>query len=312
MPIDVSPVSPILGAEVRGVDLAAPMDDETFAEIHQALLDHGVLFFKEQLSPMDEATQIALGRRFGPLHIHPAAPGSGEDDAIFVIHTHRDSKIANGNGWHSDVSCDAEPPMLTMLQLRQLPAGGGGDTLFASMEAAYAVLSADDQVFLKGLEANHTSEQIYRGRYSDRGVDDTGKVYPAAVHPVVRTHPETGRPSLYVNRAFTTSIVGMEPSESDALLDRLLDHVERPEFQVRFSWEQNDVALWDNRCLQHFAMWDYWPEERLGHRVTVLGDRPRFDPDAPGPAATSIRMRKPRLARGGGQQSSAPIGVLGN
>ncbi len=297
MTLTITPISPVLGAEVRGVNLAEGVDDDTFAEIHQAFLDHGVLFFKDQPEPMSEATQMALGRRFGPLHIHPAAPGAGEDDGIFVIHAHRDSKVANGNGWHSDVSCDEEPPMATMLQLRMLPDGGGGDTMFANMEAAYAVLPPDDRAWLQTLLAHHTSEHIYRGRYSDRGVDDTDRQdYPEAVHPVVRTHPETGRPSIYVNRAFTTGIVGMEDDAGSAVLRRLLEHVERPEFQIRFRWEPFDVALWDNRCLQHYALWDYWPNERMGHRVTVLGDRPRFDPAAPDAAESSIRIKLRPLA----------------
>lgn len=290
--LDVRPVSPVLGAEIRGVDLAAGVDDATFADIHEAFLDHGLLFFKDQSEPMAEDIQMAFGKRFGPLHIHPAAPGSGADDAIFVIHAHRDSKVANGNGWHSDVSCDETPPMATMLQLRQLPEGGGGDTMFASMEAAYAVLNESDREFLKSLSARHTSEHIFRGRYSDRGVDDSDRSeYPEAIHPVVRTHPETGRPSIYVNRAFTTSIVGMEDEHGAEFLRRLLRHIERPEFQIRFRWERNDVALWDNRCLQHYALWDYWPNERKGHRVTVLGDRPSFDPNAAEPAASSIRIK---------------------
>lgn len=290
--IDVRPLSPVLGAEVRGADLAAGIDDDVFAEVHQAFLDHGVLFFRDQAEPMSGPTQIAFGRRFGPLHIHPAAPATGDDDAIFVIHAHRDSKVANGNGWHSDVSCDEAPPMATMLQLRLLPEGGGGDTMFANMEAAYAVLPESDRQFLAGLEAHHTSEHIFRGRYSDRGVDDTErKDYPEAVHPLVRTHPETGRPSLYVNRAFTTRIAGLAEEEGAQLLRRLLAHVERPEFQIRFRWEQNDVALWDNRCLQHYALWDYWPNERLGHRVTVLGDRPSFDREAPDAELSSIRIK---------------------
>ncbi len=295
--IDLVPLSPVFGAEVRGVNLAEGIDDETFAEVHQAFLDHGVLFFKDQPEPMSEAVQMAFGRRLGPLHIHPAAPGSGEEDAIFVIHAHRDSKVANGNGWHSDVSCDDRPPMATMLQLRLLPEGGGGDTMFANMEAAYAVLPEPDRDFLKGLSAHHTSEHIFRGRYSDRGVDDADRAsYPAAIHPIVRTHPETGRPSIYVNRAFTTGIVGMDNEEGHRLLRRLLSHVERPEFQIRFRWDLNDVALWDNRLLQHYALWDYWPHERMGHRVTVLGDRPTFDPAAPDAEPSSIKIRVQPLA----------------
>jgi taurine dioxygenase len=292
--LKLTPLSPVLGAEVRGVNLAEGIDDATFAKIHEAWLRHGVLFFKDQPAPMSEAVQTAFARRFGDLHVHPAAPGSGEGDAIFVIHCHRDSKVANGNGWHSDVSCEAEPPMATMLQLRQLPSCGG-DTMFASMEAAYAVLSEEEQAFLQKLSAWHTSEHIYRGRYADRGVDDAGKSYPKAAHPVVRTHPETGRPSLYINRAFTTAIVGMENAEGDALLKRLLRHVERPEFQIRFRWERFDTAFWDNRCLQHYALWDYWPEERLGHRVTVGGDVPFFNPGAPAAEPSRIRMATPRL-----------------
>jgi taurine dioxygenase len=286
--LEISSISPIFGAEVRGVDLSAGIDGPTFESIHRAFLDHGVLFFKDQALPMSEATQMDFGRRFGQLHIHPAAPGSGEDNAVFVIHTHRDSKVANGNGWHSDVSCEDEPPMATMLQMRQLPQSGGGDTLFASMEAAYATLPKSDREVLKGLQARHTSEHVYRGRYSDRGVDDAGVAYPSAVHPLVRTHPETGRPSLYVNRAFTTEIVGRSPS--DHLLQRLLDHVERPEFQLRYRWDINDIALWDNRCLLHYALWDYWPHERMGHRVTILGDRPTLDESAPEPGDSSIRL----------------------
>ena len=290
----LTPLSPVLGAEVRGVNLAEGVDEAVYEEIHRAWLRYGVLFFKEQPAPMSESVQTSFARRFGELHVHPAAPGTGKLNAVFVIHCHRDSKVANGNGWHSDVSCEPTPPMATMLQLRKLPSSGG-DTLFASMEAAYAVLSREERSFLQGLSALHSSEHIYRGRYAERGVDDADKSYPKAVHPVVRTHPETGRPSLYINRAFTTALVGVERSEGDRLLGRLLRHVERPEFQIRFRWERYDTALWDNRCLQHYALWDYWPEERLGHRVTVAGEVPFFDSLAPEPPASPIRLATPRL-----------------
>lgn len=297
----ITPVSPVLGAEVRGVDLGADLDQATFDAIHQAFLDHGVLFFKDQheLAP---ASQVGFAKRFGPLHTHPAAPAAGADGvdgadgAIFVIHAHKDSAVANGNGWHTDVSCDREPPMATMLQLHQLPEGGGGDTLFASMEAAYATLNADWRARLRTMAACHESEHIYRGRYADRGVDDAERVYPSAEHPVVRTHPETGRPSLYINRSFTTGLVGVDQAESDATLAWLFDHVERPEFQIRFRWQRNDVALWDNRCLQHFAIWDYWPNERKGHRVSILGDQPFFDADAPDAPESSLRVSRGQLA----------------
>ena len=274
--IDVRSLTPTVGAEIRGVDLREPLPDEVFEEVRSAFLRHQVVFFKEQerLSP---DRQIAFGRRFGGLHVHPAAPHLEGLPEVFVIHTHKDSKIANGNGWHTDVSCDAEPPLGTMLQLHQLPSQGG-DTLFASMYAAWEALSAPMQAFLETLNARHESEHVYRGRYSDRNVDDSGKVYPESVHPVVRTHPETGRRALYVNCGFTTAIEGLGKAESKALLNFLFEHIEQERFQVRFKWEVNDMAFWDNRCLQHHAMWDYWPEERKGHRVTIQGDRPYLAP----------------------------------
>ena len=274
--IDVRTSTPTVGAEIRGVDLRKPLSEDVFDEVRSAFLRHQVVFFKEQekLSP-DQ--QIAFARRFGGLHLHPAAPHMEGRPEIFVIHTHKGSKIANGNGWHTDVSCDAEPPLGTMLQLHHLPSQGG-DTLFASMYAAWDALSAPMRAFLETLNARHESEHVYRGRYSDRDVDDAGKVYPESVHPVVRTHPETGRRALYVNCGFTTGIEGLGAAESKALLNFLFEHIEQERFQVRFKWEVNDMAFWDNRCLQHHAMWDYWPEERKGHRVTIQGDRPYLAP----------------------------------
>ena len=291
----VEPVSPVLGADVYGIDLSRPLDDATFGRVHQAFLDHGVLFFRDQVR-LSESDQISLARRFGPLHTHPAAPTTDPDAAVFVIHAHRDSSVANGNGWHTDVSCDIEPPMATMLQIHTVPVGGGGDTLFANTEAAYRALPEEWRTRLRDMTALHASEHVYRGRYADRGVDDDGAVYPSAEHPVVRTHPETGRPGIFVNRSFTTQIVGLATEESDDLLRRLFRHVERPEFQIRLRWRQNDLALWDNRCLQHFAIWDYWPNERKGNRVTILGDRPFFDPTAPEPPLSDIRLSGGGLA----------------
>ncbi|HKK29269.1 MAG TPA: TauD/TfdA family dioxygenase [Alphaproteobacteria bacterium] len=270
--IHVKPLNPTIGAEIRGVDLTKEVSNQQFDEIHRAFAEHCVVFFKEQ-QPVPPAQQIQFARRFGDLHVHPAAPTHPEYPEIFVIHTHKDSKIANGNSWHSDVSCDEHPPLGTMLQLHQLPSCGG-DTLFASMYAAYDALSDDMKDFLNALTATHESEHIYRGRYADRGVDDAGTVYPSAVHPVVRTHPLTGKKALYLNGAFTTRINELAKAESKAVLEFLIKHMAQERFQVRFKWEQNDMAFWDNRCAQHFAMWDYWPEERKGHRVTIKGERP--------------------------------------
>ena len=271
MAVQITPVSPVLGAEVSGAQLNA-MPDAEFDEISNALTEHQVLFFRDQETLAPEI-QVAFAERFGPLHEHPAAPTLSGHPAIFVIHAHKDSKVANGNGWHTDVSCDEEPPLATMLQLHELPSPGG-DTLFASMYTAFETLSERMQAFLAPLTASHESEHVYRGRYSDRGVDDSNRDYPRADHPIVRTHPQSGRQALYVNPSFTTRINGLSDAESKALLKFLFRHQQRPEFQVRFSWTPNAIALWDNRCTQHFALWDYWPEERKGHRVTIKGERP--------------------------------------
>jgi taurine dioxygenase len=239
---------------------------------------------------------VEFALRLGPLHEHPAAPAEHENPAVFLIRTHRDSPISNGNGWHSDVSCDERPPSATLLQVHVLPEGGGGDTLFADMEAAYATLEPELRRRLCGLSARHASEHVYRGRYADRGAEDEGTTYPETVHPVVRSHPETGRRSLFVNPSFTVAVQGLEKAESDRLLADLHAHCARPEFQIRLRWNRNDVALWDNRRVQHFAIWDYWPDERCGHRVTVQGDRPFFDPGGDDPPPSPLRMSIGRLA----------------
>ena len=275
--MQVTPLTPVIGAEISGLDLTR-LDSEQFEALRAAFTEHSVLFFRDQpsLAPED---QVAFCRRFGELHTHPAAPTLEGHPEVFVIHAHKDSKVANGNGWHTDVSCDEEPPLATMLQLHTLPPTGG-DTLFTSTYMAFETLSPELQRFLMTLSAHHESEHIYRGRYSDRGVDDADKTYPSALHPIVRTHPESGRLSLYVNPSFTTRIEGLEQNESSALLKMLYDHQQRQEFQVRFKWTENAIALWDNRCTQHFALWDYWPNERKGHRVTIKGERPYLDRDA--------------------------------
>jgi taurine dioxygenase len=270
--IDVRPFAPNLGAEIRGVELANGVSSEQLAEIRTTFLQHQVLFFKDQ-SEIPPEKHIEFGKMFGELHAHPAAPAMAGFPEIFVIHAHKDSKIANGEFWHSDVSCDEEPPLGTMLQLHLLPSSGG-DTLFCDMYAALETLSAPMQKMLEGLNATHESAHVYPGRYSDRGQDDKDIDCPTAVHPVVRTHPDTKRRALYVNRTFTTKINELSDKESRMVLDLLFDHSERIEFQIRYRWSLNDMAFWDNRCCMHYAIWDYWPEERKGRRVTIRGDRP--------------------------------------
>ena len=269
--IQVDKLTPHAGAEIRGVDLSQPLDERTFKEIHDALIDSGVIFFRDQhLTPEQ---QKAFGRLFGELHMHPAAPRELTDHPeILVIHADEKSKHVAGENWHSDVSCDLEPPMGSILYMHELPPVGG-DTLFASMYAAYEALSEPMKRLLEPLTALHEGEHVYRGRY---GVDDTGKTFPKAEHPVVRTHPVSGRKALYVNGGFTTRIVQLKRPESDALLQFLYRHIETPEFHCRFRWQVNSIAFWDNRCMQHHAMWDYYPQRRHGHRVTIRGDKPFY------------------------------------
>lgn len=270
--IDVEPVTPVIGVDVRGVDLTQPLAQQQVNDLTTALANHNVLFFRDQPALTPEQ-QVAFGRRFGDLHVHPAAPTLEGHPEVFVIHTHENSQVNNGGAWHTDVSCDEEPPLGTILQLHKTPATGG-DTLFANMYAAFDALSDPMKDILRGLHALHESEHVYRGRFADRGIDDAGRVFPKSEHPIVRTHPVSRRESLYVNRAFTTQIVGLEQHESDAILAMLFTHLEQPRFQVRFRWDDNSIAFWDNRCTQHFALWDYWPEERKGNRVTIKGERP--------------------------------------
>ena len=271
--ISVKRFAPNLGAEVTGVDLSEDIDDGQFSEILDAFHNYQVLFFKNQREISPEM-QVKFGKRFGDLHTHPAAPTMDGHPEVFEIHATKDSKIANGEFWHSDVSCDEMPPLGTMLQIHILPACGG-DTMFSNMYSAYDSLSLPTREMLDHMTATHESEHIYKGRYSDRGRNDSEIDCPRAIHPVVRTHPETGRKALFVNRTFTTRINELSAHESDSILEMLFQHAEHIDHQIRFRWSLNDMAFWDNRCCMHRAIWDYWPEERKGRRVTILGDRPR-------------------------------------
>ena len=271
--ISVKRFAPNLGAEVTGVDLSEDIDDGQFSEILDAFHNYQVLFFKNQREISPEM-QVKFGKRFGDLHTHPAAPTMDGHPEVFEIHATKDSKIANGEFWHSDVSCDEMPPLGTMLQIHILPACGG-DTMFSNMYSAYDSLSLPLREMLDHMTATHESEHIYKGRYSDRGRNDSEINCPRAIHPVVRTHPETGRKALFVNRTFTTRINELSAHESDNILEMLFQHAEHIDHQIRFRWSLNDMAFWDNRCCMHRAIWDYWPEERKGRRVTILGDRPR-------------------------------------
>ncbi len=267
--ITVDQLTPIIGAEIGGVDLAHPSNRQ-LDEIHRALAENQVIFFRDQTLTPEQ--HLDFGRNFGPLHLHPAAPHAPGHPELMVIHADKDSPRANGENWHSDVSCDELPPLGSILYIKTCPPRGG-DTLFASMYAAYEALSERMRTYLDGLTALHDGEQVYRGLYANYGVADK-PAYPRAEHPVVRTHPVTGRKALYVNRGFTRRILGIPRDESEGVLRYLYEHMENPLFQCRFRWRANSVAFWDNRCVQHHAMGDYCPHPRPGCRVTVRGERP--------------------------------------
>lgn len=241
--ISVRRVTPALGAFVSGVDLAAPSPAQ-LGEIRRALDEFHVLFFRNQ--NMSKEEHLNFGREFGDLDIHPAAPHDTYPE-LMTIATDENSARANGEGWHSDVSCQSDPPLGSILYIRECPETGG-DTLFSSMIAAYDALSERMKVYLEGLEAEHSGEHVYRGLFSNLGVADK-PVYPRAVHPVIRI--VNGKKALYVNRGFTTRILGIPADESDAIVDYLFRHCESPLWQCRFSWEANSVAFWDNRVTQH-------------------------------------------------------------
>jgi taurine dioxygenase len=268
--ITVEKLTPIIGAEIGGVALGGPISNRQMDEIHRALAENLVIFFRNQ--HMTQEQHLEFGRQFGPLHLHPAAPHEPGHPELMIIKADEKSVRANGEGWHSDVSCDEEPPLGSILYIKECPPHGG-DTLFANMYAAYEALSDRMKAYLDGLRAVHDGEPVYRGMFANDGVADKPS-YPRAEHPVIRTHPVTGRRALYVNRGFTTRILGIPPDESEGILRYLYEHMENPLFQCRFRWQPNSVAFWDNRCAQHRAMWDYWPHRRYGNRVTVKGDRP--------------------------------------
>ena len=271
--INVKPYAPNIGGVITGVDLSKDISDYEQNFIKEAFHKYQVLFFQEQLEISPE-NHIKLGKCFGDLHIHPAAPKMKSFPEIFEIHTHKDSKISNGaEDFHSDVSCDTEPPLGTMLQLHILPQYGG-DTMFSNMYMAYDSLSKPMQNFLNGLRASHESEHFYRNRYEKQDQLDPKKKYPSAIHPIVRTHPETKKKALYINKFFTTRIEGLSKQESKLILEFLFNHCEKTDFQIRYRWNKNDMAFWDNRCTLHKAIWDYHPMERKGRRVTIRGTIP--------------------------------------
>lgn len=267
--LKVIEINPNIGAEVLGVDLGQPLSMEQQSAIEAAFAKHQVLFFRDQ--KLSNEQHLAFGRRFGTLHSHPLVRSRhAEHPELLRIHADENSKRVAGEGWHSDVTCEIEPPMGSILYLPEVPPSGG-DTLFASMYAAYEALSPTMQKFLETLTAIHDGQKPWM---KSHGGPEPGKTYPRAEHPVVTIHPATGRKILFVNRGFTVHIPQLSTDESAALLEFLYRHIETPEFQCRFRWQANSIAFWDNRCTQHHAIWDYFPHRRSGYRVTINGSRP--------------------------------------
>ena len=272
----VAPLTPHIGAELHGIDLASTLPDETIADIRSALLTYKVIFFRDQ--DISEDQHIAFARRFGDLEVHPITPKDQAHPEIFHLKTREGLKPGSKVGadlWHSDVTWRVEPSLGSVLRARIMPEIGG-DTMFADMVAAYEGLSPAMKDWLCGLTAVHDGSIF--ATLQGKSKESFWEEFPLQRHPVVRTHPETGERALYVNSAFTTHIEGLSDKESNWLLDHLYAQASRPEYQCRFRWQANSIAFWDNRACQHYAVADYYPAMRAMERVTVVGDKPYFDP----------------------------------
>jgi taurine dioxygenase len=272
--LQIRPVTPVIGAEISGVDLRKPLEPAQCEALEQALLQHLVLFFRQQDITPDE--QIAFARQMGEISIPPFVPKYGDRPEMIVL----DQVSPKGEGadaWHSDNTFMAEPPLGSILKAVELPPVGG-DTCFASMFAAYEALSAPMRSLLDGLEAVHDLtkplQKAIAAGHTEANLPELQAKWPPVIHPVVRTHPISGRKALFVNANSTTHLKGLPERENELLLRFLIDHVRDPAFQCRYQWDTGSIAFWDNRSVQHYAVPDY-SERRVMHRVTLTGDRPR-------------------------------------
>ena len=276
MNINTIRLAPAIGAQIEGLDLSQELAPGVIAQLNELLVERQVLFFRGQkLSPHQQARFAA---RFGSLHVHPIYPALPDLQEIMVLDTHGGFLPDNDN-WHTDVTFSRTPPLAGLLLALRVPPSGG-DTLWSNSVAAYEALSEPMQRLLDGLTATHSvaksfpaerwqNDPAFKERY-ERAVAK----HPPVIHPVVRVHPVSGRKGLFVNQGFTTHIDELSPGESKSVLEYLYAHIARPEFTVRWRWQEGDVAFWDNRATQHYAIADYLPERRIMHRATVNGDRP--------------------------------------
>ena len=266
---ELTPLGATLGAEIRGIELAAA-DAATRAEIHRALLEWKVLFFPDQhLGPTG---QRVFARYWGELETNPLLE-QGDDPAVVRFTKGGDGPQTYENIWHVDTSFRPKPAMGAVLRMVETPPHGG-DTMWADMAAAYDNLTPEVRAGIDGAVAVHDMVPGFVRFLSEDLLARLQDVFPPVTHPVVRTHPETGRRTLFVNSAFTTRIEGLEPAESDALLRHLFAQAHVPEYQVRYRWAPGTVAFWDNRATQHYAVGDYHPHRRAAERVAIVGDRP--------------------------------------
>jgi taurine dioxygenase len=269
----VDPCSPTIGAEIRGVDLGAPLDPGLRAELHRALLEWKVLFFRDQDITREQQRDFATA--WGPAEQHPffkhVYPGQTAPDVATLA---KDAMTAGfENEWHTDNSWHARPSFGAVLRAVEVPPVGG-DTLWSDLGAAYDVLPEDLRQRIDGLTAIHDWVQTFGVRMSDEVRERLRREYPEVEHPVVRVHPETGRRMLFVNQIFTREIVGLPAEEGEDLLRRLAAVIAQPELQVRFRWSPGAVAFWDNRSTHHYAVSDYHPARRVMDRISIAGDRP--------------------------------------
>lgn len=279
-PLEIEPLTGSIGAEVSGIALSGDLPAEVVAALSDALVKHKVLFFRDQAITTEQ--HLAFGRRFGELEVHPfseALKGFENDDSaseILVIESTAKQPIA-ADEWHSDVTWRRDPSLGSILRCRVCPPVGG-DTLWADMAAAFEGLDDATRSLISGLTALHDWEAFRKGMrakgISESRIATLQEQFPPVEHPVVRTHPVSGAKVIYVNRSFTVGIKGMKESESRALLERLYALASIPDYQVRFRWQVDSVAFWDNRSTQHYATKDFYPRHRLMERVTVVGDRP--------------------------------------
>ena len=269
-------LSPALGAVIRGIDLNATLNDEAQQGLQAALVEHQVLFLRQQFLQAEQQRDVA--KLFGDLHIHPIYPAHERVAEVMVLDSHKQD-LRDNELWHTDVTFIQTPPLGCVLSAQQVPEFGG-DTLWASSTAAYAALSKPMQALLEGLSASHDIRKSFpatRFALTDADAARFEKAkqdHPPVSHPVVRTHPVSGKKGLFVSEGFTTHINELTETESDALLRFLFAHATHPNFQVRWHWQAGDVAIWDNRATQHFANFDYGTAHRIMHRATVLGDKP--------------------------------------